>query len=303
MYRIAAVLLVIVVTVVVFATSSTHAFPGRNGAIAFGWHAVDEPELGPPFTYVRAIRTVHPPGTKARTVIGCRESDTGPLAGNCSLPAYADPAFSPSGKLIAFDAGPTLAIREAGGALTVLPAHSEDDGEPAFSPTGPSLVFSAGASASQPGAVRDLWISDRAGAGAHRLIRNGSDPAWSTRNWIAFVRDGAIWRVRPDGGKLRKVASRASAPAWSPHGTKLAFVRRGRIVVARADGSAPRRVLQAGAVDLAWSPDGRQLAFDVFDGGVWTTFVKAGEARQLVPGGVNATSSFGADGVDWQPRR
>lgn len=302
MYRLLAALILIAITLVV--ATDADAFPGRNGAVAFGWQSIDEPELGPPFAYVRAIRTVHPPATKTRTVIGCRASETGPVAGNCSLPVYADPAFSRNGKLIAFDAGPALAIRESRGALTVLPALSEDDGEPAFAPAGLAIVRSAGESTSHRDAARDLWLSDRAGGGAHRLIENGSDPVWSTRNWIAFVRDGGIWRVRPDGSGLRRLTTKGLAPAWSPHGTRIAFARRnGSLWTMRAEGSRLRRVPGASAADIAWSPDGRQFVVHVFDGGVWTLRTDGSHARQLVPGGVNATSSFDANGVDWQPVR
>ncbi|MGH3130898.1 MAG: hypothetical protein ACRDNX_08790, partial [Gaiellaceae bacterium] len=80
---------------------------------------------------------------------------------------------------------------------------------------------------------------------------------------IAYVPAGAqpqeVWVVRPDGtGKRRLTAG--TAPAWSPHGTRLAVVREGgTIVVVRADGT-DERVLAAGG-SPAWSPDGRSIAF------------------------------------------
>ena len=56
-------------------------------------------------------------------------------------------------------------------------------------------------------------------------------------------------------------------PAWSPDGTRIAFVsaRAGRpwLHEMRADGSRPRRLQRkaAGAWWPSWSPDGRQIAF------------------------------------------
>ena len=55
-------------------------------------------------------------------------------------------------------------------------------------------------------------------------------------------------------------------PAWSPDGTRIAFIRvtgrRSYLEVIRADGRGPRR-LSPKVADLtpAWSPDSRSIAF------------------------------------------
>jgi len=290
-----AALLLVVAAVVASAAPAGAAFPGANGRLAYASHSSDEPELGPPFRYERAIRTVRPSGTGVRTVIGCTSSESGPVSGNCGISAYRDPAFSPDGKLIAFDAGAGLALaRPDGNGLQLLAAHGRDDGEPAFSPPGGRLAFSSDG---------DLWVSRRDGSDARRIVQRGASPTWSARGWIAFARRGNVWRVRPGGGNLRRLTGRGgSSPAWSPHGTKLAFARGdGILVLDLRSGRVRRAISGTSALSIAWSPDGRRLAWTSFDGTLLVARTDGSGERQLVFGASNATSSLSASGVDWQP--
>lgn len=92
---------------------------------------------------------------------------------------------------------------------------------------------------------------------------------------IAFtsLRDGAQWEIyvmAGDGSHPVNVINHAAAdgaPAWSPSGTRIAFMsnRTGNsdTYAMGADGSDPVNVTNHAAEDgfPSWSPDGRRIAF------------------------------------------
>ena len=116
-----------------------------------------------------------------------------------------------------------------------------------------------------------------AGAVAALLAVLVVSPAGSTPpgrdGLIAYVSHGGpasrnygIVLVKADGRGLRNLTAnwRDRSPAWSPDGSKLVFVRAGRLYVIGSDGSGLRRVtpLRLNRVmPPAWSPDGRSIAF------------------------------------------
>jgi len=158
------------------------------------------------------------------------------------------------------------------------------DFQPAWSPDGTRIAFSS----TRSGAP-NLYVMDAGGGRVRRLTDAQaweSAPAWSPDGRrIAFEsgRDGlsgplgiarrhrSIFRVDADGGGLVELVGGpgySGTPAWSPDGSRLAFVsdRDGGldVYVAGADGGGVRRLTRDGAAAgrPAWSRDGTRLAFD-----------------------------------------
>jgi dipeptidyl aminopeptidase/acylaminoacyl peptidase len=95
------------------------------------------------------------------------------------------------------------------------------------------------------------------------------------RNSMSIMRDrreGRLWLVRTDGSRHRKLTSgddRQSSPQWSPDGTRIAFVSGGDdgteiyVYWVETGESARLTQLERSPRDLAWSPDGRLIAFSM----------------------------------------
>jgi TolB protein len=207
------------------------------------------------------------------------------------------PAVSPDGKRLAFirfaDAYEVdLYTAAADGSNATALTHTEDqEGEPAWSPDGREIAFVRGYDLQMES---DLYIMRADGTRARRLT-HGSDleeaPSWSPDGaWIAYKAYPGIYVMPAHGhGKRRLLTSGLAAPAWSPDGKELAVVedRTAIKVVSLATRKARRLVVakagtafQTAPDDLAWSPDGRRLAYTV-GGSLFTLDLGTGASRRL----------------------
>lgn len=198
--------------------------------------------------------------------------------------------------------------------LSVLPRQvtSGDvwQDEPVVSPDGGRIAYTSDASGNS-----DIYVVSVRGGNPVQLTSDPARdycPAWFPDGTaIAFVseRGGStrIWKTEQLGGGATVLVERASFPAISPDGTKIAFSTPGpngdlRIAVAPLSRPADAETLTGDADGLwshcspAWSPDGRFICYSA-QHDLWVVPSAGGPARRLTTGGLlDAEPVWSSDG-------
>ena len=186
-------------------------------------------------------------------------------------------AWTGDGRLLydtSFAGRPDLwSMRANGASQQMLTAAAGPIAEPAWNAGGTEIAYSSAGSTGSGGIV-----IARAGGQRVAAIR-GSDsddgsPSWSPNGKaIAVANDtaGGVSVVNVATGARADVAVDGVAPAWSPGGATIAFVDLddGTVWGSAPNGADRHRLLPAGVRgvrSLAWSPDGKQLAFSTAKG-------------------------------------
>lgn len=316
----------------VLVSSASATFPGRNGLIAFSYGKLCATP-GCTIGGYGSIETIHSNGSGLHRL----------AHGNgYGIPGIGAPVFSPDGTSIVFGG-----LRPGGGTPNVMlmnvdgsHLHQLTTGfDPVFTPTGSILYFTMSFSRQTDQSTYLLWSIDATGSNAHVLLqRTYAGPRSGFIN-LAVSPDGKtvafaqgfsrscgspnIYTMGLDGSNVRRVASCAGSPDYSPDGRHILFERSGSIRrkpalviwIMNSDGSGQRRLI-ANPVSHSWggssasfSPDGRYVTFErrVFPNSMVPTANRSNLYVMNVDGSglrrvTHETSAYrtGADPV-WQP--
>ena len=168
------------------------------------------------------------------------------------------------------------------------------DGSPAWSPDGTQVAFNR---KTDEGPAR-VFVVESDGGEPTELVEGGA-PDWSAdARRIVYQRDNAIWVAEADGTDERNLTEgygrAALFPAWSPDGTRIAFILPDpreqatgcKLVIVKPNGvdrqnrTLPRPLK---CRDTAWSPDGQRLVFAGGEEGIFSVKRDGTGIDQLVP--------------------
>jgi dipeptidyl aminopeptidase/acylaminoacyl peptidase len=238
--------------------------------------------------------TTRADGRGARLVVG-KSINEGLALEYPGFLSFTRSSWSPDGERLAFTArsGSHLVNIDGSG---LRPLDRSGAG-PLWSPDGQTIVVTRFTVDKQQEAFfSSLWAMDPDGSNQRQLIPEqkfafvdagsfspgGETLAFTRREFShADPRKADIYTVGMDGGRMRKLAERASDPSYSPDGTRIAFATERdengsfsyghdsyflahELYVMDADGGNERRLTRTKRVNEtapAWSPDGARIAY------------------------------------------
>ncbi|HYU65382.1 MAG TPA: hypothetical protein VEK09_01400, partial [Jatrophihabitantaceae bacterium] len=142
------------------------------------------------------------------------------------------------------------------------------DAEPTWSSDGTEIAFRRNS-----GATEELVVVPAGGGAVRQLTADGFydyQPSWQPGGTKVFFQrfqpDGGTYTVDVAGGAPRRIAAgAASASAWAPDGSAIALGRLSGLELIAPDGGDARMLVpNRNVTEVAWSRDGRRIAFTVY---------------------------------------
>jgi Tol biopolymer transport system component len=221
-----------------------------NGVISFGACC----------SGITGIYVVRPDGTGERLIYRPKFDDSSLVS-----------TWSPTGRRIAYVAQGGLRTMSATGKQKKrLTRGNGDTLAPTWSPDGKQIAFVD--LAAPHGINYAIYVIGTNGKGLKRIVRGAryqNNPAWSpTGKVIMFERNGYLWTVKPNGRGQKRIAV-GTSPSWSPDGENVAFDRNGNLWTMKANGTGAELIAEvpSSTAGIAWSPDGRWIAYAIADRG------------------------------------
>jgi len=287
------------------------AFPGSDGLIAFTSNrdvAAGE------------IYTMTPGGTATRVTFSNVSSD---------------PAWSPDGSRIAFISTDyqIFVMNANGSGRKQLTTDSPPKSQPAWSPDGARIAYVSNSSDIDGQTDFEIWTINADGTGRTQLSNNtdpDSQPAWSPlgdriafvgtrtgdsdRNVYVMDADGSnevnITRSSLPGCGARCYQGHDDNPAWSPDGSKIAFIH-GRFInggglpdIWTMDPNGDGKINitdddSTSDLEPAWSPDGSRIVYKGIaadnDANIYLMNADGSDRRPI------ETTVAKDEKADWQP--
>jgi Tol biopolymer transport system component len=217
-----------------------------------------------------------------------------------------NPAWSPDGRKILFLRDGDLYVMNGDGSGRLMLADGQEISEHRWSPDGRMIAY---VDTRQEGedVFEDLWVMQADGTGKVKVAEQAFNFSWSPDGRIVYTSDADLGDVHlrivnADGSGGSRLTNRAAfQPAWSPDGTRIAFVTLGdkEVFLINADGTGEVNLTQGLGEDESptWSPDGTRIAFST---GPLVPSVES-EVAVMNRDGSSRTTLTNHAGFDYQP--
>jgi hypothetical protein len=183
-----------------------------------------------------------------------------------------------------------------GSDLINLSNNPGEDSNPSWSPDGSQIAFVSNRDAGEEGG-QAIYVMNADGSGVRQLTFNhwSNSPDWShDGSQITYSSDDDIFIIHADGSgqpvNLTNSPEKDDQPAWSPDGSKIAWISGGQdnqnLFVMNSDGTNQQKLTHNGKViHVQWTVDGQIFSNWEHPDGVCTKCVMNADGSNIMEAG------------------